>query len=123
LPLIPEEVMFKLVGLSKTKFISRNNVNDRARLQTKSRSGKRAQIFPLASQRAQKLITQTLSRNSSIHTIATPLNDSPKNFYKNTLEKLRDITIERFYKFNFKSSNTLAEHHTIRGRFSHRNSL
>ncbi|CAG9313581.1 unnamed protein product [Blepharisma stoltei] len=106
LPLIPEEIMFKLVGLSRAKFISRNNVNERATAQTKTRLGKSTNNFPLASQRAQKLITQTLNRNSSTHIIASPSNESPKNCkYKLTLEKLRDITIERFYKFNANSGS------------------
>lgn len=95
-------------------------MNERARIDLKSNSTKRIKMFPLASPSAEKFLTKNILRNVNTYTCNTPQNESPKNsMYKITLEKLRDITVERFYKFNFNKIPLTEKHHQ---RTSSRNS-
>lgn len=96
LPVIPDEVMRKLVLLSKIKYFGRKNVLSNSKKPPKFSIPRKNAKLPLASLVAQKSISNIINRNTNGELDSS--SKSRKLSNKRKLEQIRDLSLDHYIR-------------------------
>lgn len=99
LAIIPDDILKKLEYLSRRKYFSRKEIIGHTKVKRRSTNLSHIRQLPMATENSERLIFKTASR-IGFRGCNFKCDEMKEILFKNRLEKLRDITVKRFFKFH-----------------------